>query len=55
MPRKAPCLVGVQTLKEIDGLLEIIDDLFLWSIIRVAGWIQSVDARSMLIPFVLPE
>jgi hypothetical protein len=48
-------LVGIQTLEEIDGLLEKVADLLLRRVVGIAVNIDGVDTSAMLSPLVLPE
>jgi len=48
-------LVGIQPLEEIHHLLEEVADLLLRVVVRVAAGLDGVDARAVLVPFVLPE
>lgn len=39
-------LVAVKLLEQVNGLLEVIDDLLLRGVVVVAVWLDSVDAGS---------
>ena len=47
--------VSIERLKELGGLVEEVDDLFLRRVVRVALCVQGANASTMLAPFMLPE
>ena len=47
--------IRIQRLEQVNGLLEEIDNFFLWGVVDVAVRVEGGDAGAVFAPFVLPE
>lgn len=47
--------MGRQLLINLNSLVEVVHNLLLWQIVRVAIWLQGADASAVLVPLMLPQ
>lgn len=48
-------LIRIESLEEVNGLLEKVDNFLLWDIVGIAAGLQCANASSMFTPLMLPE